>query len=78
MRQFEIYCEWDNEARVWYVVRSDVPGLNAEAATCEEMSKLLAHLVPELVQLNMPEDREPKVPLELLVHADKRLTVRCN
>lgn len=59
---FEISCEWDEQAGVWYVVESNVPGLAAEAASKEEMESLLAELVPELVQLNLPELYRHNVP----------------
>ncbi|MGO9684709.1 MAG: DUF1902 domain-containing protein [Beijerinckiaceae bacterium] len=41
MVEFTVTCEWDNEATVWYVSESNVPGLTAEAPTQESMEKLL-------------------------------------
>ena len=49
---FDVHAEWDEEARVWYVARSDVPGLSAEAATTEALLDKLRILVPELLELN--------------------------
>ena len=40
---------------VWYVESSDVPGLNAEAATLEALIEVVADLAPELVAANLPE-----------------------
>ena len=74
---FTIFCEWDDEAKVWYVVRSDVAGLSAEASTCEEMLEVLKELVPQLIQLNNPGKCGRDVPIELLVKADQKVTVRC-
>ena len=47
-----IHCEWDEEAGVWFVAESNVPGLAAEAPTVEAMQAVLAERVPELLQAN--------------------------
>jgi hypothetical protein len=81
MVRFLVTCQWDEEAQVWYVVESNVPGLSAEAASTEEMSELLLHLVPELMQLNSPEmcgDRRDEVPVDLhFLQSRKTLQVHC-
>lgn len=51
-RTFNVTVEWDEEASVWYVSDSDVPGLVAEAATLDDIREKLSVLVPELVTLN--------------------------
>lgn len=67
----------DEQEGVWYVESSDVPGLNAEAATLEALIEVVADLAPELVAANLPtagfEDRAT-IPLrvEHIVNA-KRL-----
>lgn len=68
MRAFTIKCEWDADAKVWYVAESDVPGLAAEAPTVEKMQEILLARIPELIQLNLPELFRPlaEVPFELL------------
>jgi predicted RNase H-like HicB family nuclease len=76
-RVFQIRCDWDPEAGVWYVCESDVPGLVAEASTIEEMNRLLQVRVPELLELNLPNllaHGECEVPIELLT--SRRSTVR--
>lgn len=70
--RFEIVCEWDSEAKVWYVANSNVPGLSAEAPTCEAMNALLMELVPQLVQLNLPDD---DFPLELLIKSQQKVEI---
>jgi len=47
-----VKAEWDDEASVWFVSQSDVPGLAAEADSPEELLALLETLVPEMVELN--------------------------
>jgi len=77
--EFKVCCNWDDEAGVWYVAESNVPGLSAEAPTVEAMQMLLNKRIPELAQLNMPELLElpaPRhVPFDLIVkrHTDLRL-----
>lgn len=60
-----IRCEWDDEARVWYVAESDVPGLAVEAETPEAMLRKLEAVVPELLALN-GADATMDVPVTLL------------
>ncbi len=77
MRKFTVTCEWDDEAHVWYVSESNVPGLVAEAATVEDMNDVLRERVPELLKLNLPElfqqggDRE--IPLEVITKQHNNL-----
>lgn len=75
MKTYTVECRWDPEVKVWYVHESDVPGLSCEAPTAEAMNKLLCELVPDLLRLNSPEIAE--VPIELLVHREEKLVVRC-
>jgi len=51
-RIYYVKADWDEEAGVWYVTNTDVPGLVAEAATPGELLALLYTLIPELVDLN--------------------------
>jgi predicted RNase H-like HicB family nuclease len=51
-KEFEIRAVWDDEAGVWYIAESDLPGLAAEGATLEALHDKLATLIPELVELN--------------------------
>ena len=47
-----VRAEWDDEAKVWFVIESDIPGLAAEGATIEELEAKLRVIVPELASLN--------------------------
>jgi len=42
----------DDEAGVWYVSDTNVPGLATEADTLPQLLAKLRHLVPELLQFN--------------------------
>lgn len=80
-RTFEIFCEWDDEAKVWFVSHSNVPGLSAEAPNQDAMRELLLRRVPELVALNLPDCKEAasqnRVPLELLIQSKEKLRIGC-
>lgn len=39
----------------WFVESSDVPGLNAEAPTLDELVEVIADLAPELIAANLPD-----------------------
>lgn len=65
-KQFVITAEWDEEAKVWFVADSDVPGLATEADTIDELARKLQVMVPELLELNgvIPDD-SAEVPFSL-------------
>ena len=52
--QFTITVSHDGKEGVWFVQNSDVPGLNAEAATLDELVDVIADLAPDLVATNLP------------------------
>ncbi len=67
---FFVKAEWDKEAKVWFVSNSDVPGLNAEAGSPEELLEILTELIPELLVANgVLEDNGdmPQVPYSLML-----------
>ena len=49
---FHVLIAWDDEASVWYVRDSDLPGLVAEADTVDALREKLPPRVRELVDLN--------------------------
>lgn len=70
---YTVTCHWDEEARVWYVAETDVPGLVTEADTLEQLEQKLLVMIPELLELNSPGINAP-VPFELV--ARKHSTLR--
>jgi hypothetical protein len=76
---FRIDVQWDDEARVWYVEDSNVPGLVAEAPTVEAMQALLRVRVPELLELNMPDalERHARASYEVVTHRRQELAAAC-
>lgn len=65
-QHYTVICHWDDEACVWYVAESDVPGLATEAATFEELESKLRVMVPELLALNTPASEREHVPFDLI------------
>jgi hypothetical protein len=62
---YEIRIDWDDEAKVWYVAESNVPGLVGEAPTLEAMMALLRARVPEMLEENGCPSGDD-IPLRLL------------
>lgn len=54
----------DEVEGVWFVQSSDLPGLNAEAATLDELVEVITDLAPDLIG-NIPgfEMEGPTIPL---------------
>lgn len=73
---FHVWIGWDDEAAVWYVRDSDIPGLVAEGDTVDALRDKLLPRVRELVVLNQHLLNHPTtdaVPLHL--HAERTETV---
>lgn len=51
----KVHLAFDEEAEVWYVAESDIPGLRLEAADPMELVKRITETAAELVQLNESE-----------------------
>jgi hypothetical protein len=65
-QRYTVTCHWDDEAQVWFVADTDVPGLATEAATVEELERKLLVMVPELLGLNGSAQSHQSVPFELI------------
>jgi hypothetical protein len=50
--QFVVEATWDDEAEVWVAESGEVPGLITEADSRVQLSRKLAVLIPELLELN--------------------------
>ena len=75
--ELKIHAAWDDEANVWYVQDSDVPGLATEAATLEALLQKLKVMIPELIELNGSPNEDTEVPLELLIQSEQRVAIGC-
>jgi len=43
---------WDDEACVWVASSGDLPGLNTEADTAEQLVEKLDRMIPDLLEAN--------------------------
>jgi len=67
--EFSVSVEWDEEAQVWYVAESDVPGLATEAPSMDQMIAKLKVMVPELLEENgVIEVVHAEVPFSLMAN----------
>ena len=69
----------DEEARVWFVESSDLPGLNIEADTLEGLMEKLPGAIRDLIEegaLGDDQDGDQReFPVELIAHASTRLRI---
>lgn len=71
LRHAVIRCAWDDEAGVWFVRESDVPGLVTEAATLDALRKKLPGLIQDLLDVDATTDIE----VDLIAYAHDRVRV---
>lgn len=50
----EVHLAYDEEAKVWYIAQSDIPGLQLEADTPVRLLERIIEAAPELIELNAP------------------------
>lgn len=70
MKAYTITCRWDDEAGVWYVAESNVPGLATGAESLDELVTKLEIVIPELLELNGQLPASPEI--DFIVHAERR------
>ena len=67
----------DNEAGVWYVSDTDVPGLVAEAVSDRDLLTKIRELVPEICEVNRHLfDRSPLETIPLRITSRRLETIR--
>jgi hypothetical protein len=71
-QSYRIEVDFDQDAGVWYVLDSNLPGLMTEAATLDEMVARLKMIVPDLLDVIAECGGEPDgdtpVPMEVIFH----------
>jgi hypothetical protein len=76
--EFIVRVEWDDEAGVWYVSDSDLPGLVAEAETVDALREKVIVRAPELAELNrhlIDWDPDGDIPVHLMAERLDRIRV---
>jgi len=59
-RALGVWVRRDEANRLWYVERSDIPGLNAEAASLDDLVEIIVDLAPDFIAANVPADNLPE------------------
>lgn len=67
-----VKAAFDADAGVWFVEHSDLPGLNLEAPTLEELREKVPGAVLDLLEACEGEGGEFDVPIEIVAHASAR------
>lgn len=71
LRYAVIRCAWDDDAKVWYVQETDVPGLATEAPTLDALREKVPALIRDL--LADDADRPEAIEIDLIAHAHHRV-----
>ncbi|WP_430913319.1 DUF1902 domain-containing protein [Methylobacterium sp. sgz302541] len=71
LRHAVIRCAWDDEAGVWFVQESDVPGLITEAETLDALRKKLPGLIQDLLDV----EATAEIEVDLIAYAHDRVRV---
>ncbi|WP_407528546.1 DUF1902 domain-containing protein [Methylobacterium oryzisoli] len=71
MALFIVRIAHDEEAGVWFVAHSDVPGLRAEAPTSDALIARIPAMVTDLLEENEPNLREAAI--EIIAHSHARV-----
>jgi hypothetical protein len=58
-KSYYVKAIWDEEAQVFYS-RSNIPGLNIEAATLHEFVEIAEDLAPQMLEANVAPDKRNK------------------
>ncbi|MCJ2095026.1 DUF1902 domain-containing protein [Methylobacterium sp. J-072] len=66
-----VRCAWDEEAAVWYVSESDVPGLATEAESLDALRRKLPGMIQDLLEDGQGGD----VEVDLIAYAHDRVRV---
>jgi len=69
---YNVYVAFDEEANVWYVSESEVPGLVTEAPSFEKIRDKIFDMSPEMFELNGHTFRGDVL---VRVHAEESQTV---
>ena len=68
MRRYAVVrVAWDDEAKVWYVEKSDIDGLATEADTLEELRRKVPIIIQDLLEGRA--DRPEEIELAFIAYA---------
>jgi predicted RNase H-like HicB family nuclease len=66
-----VRAAWDDEASVWYVEESDIPGLATESDTLDGLRQRVRDIIPDLLegQGDLPE----AIEIDFIAHVHDRV-----
>ncbi len=53
--ELSVHLAQDAETGVWFVAKSDIPGLRVEGASADEIIRKVQDVAPDLIELNFEE-----------------------
>jgi hypothetical protein len=64
MAVWTIWANYDPEARVWYTVQGELPGLSVDADTIEDLARKAGEQLPDLLEIHADQfsDRTDVAP----------------
>ncbi len=71
-----VKAAFDDDSGVWFVEHSEVPGLNVEAETFDELVRQVPLAIADLIREGAAPGHLEDVPIELIAHASARARVR--
>ncbi len=60
----QVHLAHDDEADVWYIAKSDIPGLVLEAESVEALFARIQEAAPQMIELNCQEILDGILPCE--------------
>jgi hypothetical protein len=75
MSFYVVKASFDEEADVWFVDHTDIPGLATEAPTFEELRGKIEVMASELLEANGLETRPAAVAIEIIAHTTAKLSL---
>jgi hypothetical protein len=49
-----VFVSHDKGQKIWHILSSDIPGLNVEAETLDELIGVISDAAPDLIAANLP------------------------
>ena len=68
-----IRAAWDDEAKVWYIEESDIPGLVTESDSLEGLRQRIRDIIPDL--LEAADDVPDSIEIDIIAHAHECISI---
>ncbi len=68
-QDYVVLAQWDEEAGVWFVKTSNIPGLVVEAETLEQFREILCDVAAELIDAADGDGGKGDIPIHVKAEA---------